>query len=219
MGMTSSIGRTLFAQMPPSIVINEPLPRWKAIALRGLKLTGVVLVCAAWFYAGIHYEQYRQQRGAFAKDAASAPGGKSPGPASPQERAATAAAPPDLMEVRKVEGLDIQALDIAPDSAVPGQLRYQFAVSNEGRLYEGTLEFLIQGTLEGRQTVVTLPAAGQRIDSKFQMRVGRYVRTEGTIQVPTGMLPKAVALRLREPSGSIRASRGVILSFPAAGRS
>lgn len=202
--------------MPPSIVINEPLPRWKAIALRGLKLTGVVLVCAAWFYAGIHYEQYRQQRGASAKGSSSSPDNGDPSsPVSSRERGASAAAMPDLMETRKVEGLEIQALEIVRDSIVPGQLRYQFAVSNEGRLYEGTLEFLIQGTVEGRQTVAVQPATGQRVDSKFQMRVGRYVRTEGTIQAPTGMIPKAVALRLREPSGNIRASRGVILAPPA----
>lgn len=220
MGMTSSIGRTLFAQMPPSIVINEPLPRWKAIVLRGLKLTGIVLVCAAWFYAGIHYEQYRQQAGASAKGLSSSPGnGAPPSQMSSQERGVSAAAAtPDFMETRKVEGLDIQALEIVRDSAVPSQLRYQFAVSNEGRLYEGTLEFLIQGTVEGRETVAVQPAAGQHVDSKFQMRVGRYVRTEGTIQVPTGMIPKAVALRLREPSGNIRASRGVILAPPAQGK-
>jgi hypothetical protein len=220
MGMTSSIGRTLFAQMPPSIVINEPLPRWKAFVLRGLKLTGVALVCATWFYAGIHYEQYRQKTGASAKASSPSTGNAdSSSLLSPPERGAAAApALPDLMETRKVEGLDIQALEIVRDSTVPGQLRYQFAVSNEGRLYEGTLEFLIQGTVDGRETVAVQPAAGQRVDGKFQMRVGRYVRTEGTIQVPAGMIPKAVAIRLREPSGNVRASRGVILALPAQGK-
>ena len=183
--MTFFIGRTLFARMPPSIVINEPVPRWKAIVQSSLRVTGVVLLCSGLFYAGMHFERYRQA------------------PTNPE------AAKQDVMAQRQVEGLDIQTLSVVRDSGTPGLLRYAFAISNEGRLYEGTLEFLVQGVLDGRPTVWTYPPEGQRASGKFQMRVGRYLKTEGSLQMPAGLVPEAVALRLRESSGSIRASRGV----------
>ncbi len=209
MGMPFSIGRTLFAQMPPSIVINEPLPRWKAMVLSGFRMAGLVLVCAALFYAGILFERYRQRAAGPAPVSESAPQPGDPQKAAQPERSTPAIAKPDVMELRKLEGLEIQALQVARDSAVPGQLRYEFTISNEGRLYEGRLEFLIQGTLEGRPTVWEYPPSGQRTGGNAQMRVGRYIKTEGKIQLPPGLVPEAVALRLREPSGNIRASRGV----------
>lgn len=208
MGMTSSIGRTLFAQMPPSIVINEPLPRWKAIVLAGLKVATGVLVSSALFYAGIHYERYRQRAAGPAPVQAAEPNGTP----VPQERTAPAATQAELMETRKTEGLEIQTLQVVRDNAVRGQLRYDFAVANEGRLYEGALEFVISGSQEGRPTLWEYPGAGQRNDSRFQMRVGRYVKAEGKIQLPAGLQAEAVVLRLREPSGNIRASRAVVLA-------
>ena len=212
MGMPFSIGRTLFAQMPPSIVINEPLPRWKAMVWSGFRVAGLVLVCAALFYAGILFERYRQRAAGPAQVSLSASQAGDQQEAAQPERGTPAAAGPDVMELRKLEGLDIQALQVVRDSTVPGQLRYEFAISNEGRLYEGRQEFLIRGTLDGRPTVWEYPPAGQRTGGQFQMRVGRYIKTEGKIQLPPGLVPEAVALRLREPSGSVRASRGVMVA-------
>jgi hypothetical protein len=203
MGMTFFIGRTLFARMPPSIVINEPLPLWKAIVQSGLRITGVVLLCAGLFYAGMYFERYRQ---GLVRPAQATP---SPSEQAQQAPAIPEASKQDVMTLRQVEGLDIQALTVVRDSASPGLLRYEFAISNEGRLYEGTLEFLVQGVLEGRPTVWTYPPEGQRAGGKFQMRVGRYLKTEGSLQLPAGLVPEVVALRLREASGGIRASRGV----------
>jgi hypothetical protein len=214
MGMPFSIGRTLFAQMPPSIVINEPLPRWKAMVLSGFRVAGLALVCAALFYAGMFFERYRQRAAGSTPVAVSASQPGDEQKAAQPERGTQAAATPDVMELRKLEGLDIQALQVLRDNAVPGQLRYEFTISNEGRLYEGTLEFLILGSLEGRPTIWEYPPAGQRAGGAAQMRVGRYIKTEGKIQLPPGLVPEAVALRLREPSGSIRASRGVKVASP-----
>lgn len=209
MGMPFSVVRTLFAQVPPSIVINEPLPRWKVIAWSGSRVAAVVLVCVALFYAGILFERFRQrvasQAVAPATQAVSPP---KTTPAQPEGKTA-AAEKPDLMEVRKLEGLDVQALTVVRDSAVPAQLRYEFTISNEGRLYEGALEFLIQGFQDGRPTLWEYPPSGQRTGGKFQMRVGRYMKTDGTIQLPAGLEPEAVVVRLREASGTVRASRGV----------
>lgn len=203
--MTFFIGRTLFARMPPSIVINEPLPRWKAIMQSGFRVTGVVLVCAGLFYAGMHFERYRLGLARPAQAMPSQPDQALPAPEIPEP----ARQDQDVTALRQEEGLDIQALTVVRDSAAPGLLRYEFAISNEGRLYEGTLEFLVQGVLEGRPTVWAYPPAGQRAEGKFRMRVGRYLKTEGRIQLPAGLVPEAVALRLRENSGGIRASRGV----------
>jgi len=211
MVMPFSIGRTLFAQMPPSIVINEPLPRWKAIVWSGFRVAGAVLVCAALFYAGILFERFRPRVAGPAPAPVSQPANPQENLAAPQERSMAAAVTPEVMELRQLDGLEVQALTVVRDSAVPGQLRYEFAISNEGRLYEGTLEFLIQGTQDGLPTVWEYPPAGQRTGGKFLMRVGRYLKTEGKIQLPAGLVPEAVALRLRESSGSIRASRGVVV--------
>ncbi|MDZ4073814.1 MAG: hypothetical protein U1E04_03575 [Hylemonella sp.] len=195
-------------------MINEPLPRWKAMVLSGFRVAGLVLVCAALFYAGMLFERHRQRTAASTPVAVSASQPGDEQKAAQPESSTQAAAAPDVMELRKLEGLDIQALQVVRDNAVPGQLRYEFTISNEGRLYEGTLEFLVAGTLEGRPTVWEYPPSGQRAGGNAQMRVGRYIKTEGKIQLPPGLVPEAVALRLREPSGSIRASRGVKVAAP-----
>lgn len=213
MGVSLSIGRNLLARTAPTIVITEPLPRWQAWAQRALRLLGLLLACALSFLAGMYYQQERTPvRHADIvvqpSETAAEPAGKPP--AAKQPAAAAVPRAQELLEPRVVEGLSIQSLDVANDAAVPGQLRYQFTVLNEGRLYEGQMEFAVLGQLEGRQVLWTYPSAGERPEARYQMRVGRYIKSEGRLQLPPGLTPQVVVLRLRE-AGGVRASRGVQL--------
>lgn len=209
LGAPFSIGRSLFAKTPPSIVITEPLPRWRVWAQHAARAALLLLAGAACFYAGVLYERYQVAPPAVRVQADVPQDAPAAAPAAPQEPRAPALA--ELMEVRTLEGLDIQGLEIVADPRNPAQLRYQFAVLNEGRRYEGTLEFLVLGVQNGRPVSWVYPDEAERTQARFQMRVGRYVKTEGVIPLPAGLSAQAVAVRLREASG-IRASRGVLLA-------
>jgi hypothetical protein len=213
-GASFSLGRSLFAKTPPSIVITEPLPRWRVWVQQTLRGAALLLSGAVCFYAGVLYERSQAQRPAVVVQA-DVPQG-APAAAQPSIRLPALA---EVMDARALEGLDIQGLQIVVDRLDPAQLRYQFAVLNEGRRYEGTLEFLVLGVQDGQPTSWIYPPQAQRGEARFQMRVGRYVKTEGTIPLPAGLKPQAVAVRLREAEG-IRASRGVMLepAQPAAAR-
>ena len=211
MSVSSTLGRKLFAQMPPSIVITEPVPRWRAWAKGLLKGVVVILLCAASFYAGVNYGRTPQtviitDAGAAAPTQAETPAKAAPAPDALAE----------AVEARSIEGLEIQTLDVTVDHNVPAQLRYEFSVGNEGRLYEGNFELLVLGEREGQTTEWVYPPEAQRQDGAYRMRVGRYLKTGGSLQLPAGLVPRAVAVRLRESSG-VRASRGVILSDAQAG--
>lgn len=209
MDVTSSFGRTLFTRVNSNIVITEPVPLWLALLQLFLKGAVAALVGAACFYAGVLYERsHRNDGGAAVRTSASLPAAE----AGDHQMAPV----PEQMllevtEARKVDGLDIQTLDVVADRAAPNQLRYEFSVLNEGRRYEGTLEVLVLGLQDGRPTQWIYPPQGQPENPAFRMRVGRYLKTTGTVTAPEGLTPQAVALRLRESTG-IRASRGVILS-------
>lgn len=167
-----------------------------------------MLLGAGCFYAGVLYERsHRGEATPAARISAS--------PAVEAGDQQTATVPEQMLlevtEARRVDGLDIQTLEVIADRGAPNQLRYEFSVLNEGRRYEGTLEIVVLGLQDGRSTQWVYPPQGQPENPAFRMRVGRYLKTSGTVTAPEGMTPQAVALRLRESTG-IRASRGVILS-------
>lgn len=203
MGVSLSIGN-LLARTPPTIVITEPLPRWKALVQRAFRVLGLLLACGLSFLAGVYYEQQRP-RGTPSIAAQPVSGEARPAavvaaPALPR--------PQDLLEPRAVDGLSIQSLDIVADAGTPGQLRYQLTVANEGRLYEGQMEVAVLGQVDGRTQLWTHPSGTAGPDPKFQMRVGRYVKSEGRLQLPAGFTPQVIAVRLREGE-QVRASRGM----------
>jgi hypothetical protein len=208
MDVSSSLGRTLFTRVNTNIVITEPVPLWLALVQLVLKGAAVALLGVACFYAGVLYERSHRDSGAgqAARPVASAAEtGDHPLALVPEQMLL------EVTEARRVDGLDIQTLDVVADRAAPNQLRYEFSVLNEGRRYEGTLEILVLGVQDGRPTQWVFPPQGQPENPAYRMRVGRYLKTTGAITVPDTITPQAMALRLREPSG-IRASRGVILS-------
>ncbi len=212
--MSSPFNRSLFTQMPPSIVITEPVPRWWAWGQRLLKIGALLLLSAASFYAGVAYQ--RQQPGTVVTQMTAPPPppavrepSPAPGVAAPAEVAAPA--PDELLAPRSLEGLRIESLDITRDPGAPGQLRYEFVVANDGRLYEGGFEFLVLGEQAGSPTQWVFPAQEQRARGPFRMRVARYLKTGGVIPLPAGMQPRAIVLTLHEPAG-VRASRGRVLA-------
>ncbi|MDE2616049.1 MAG: hypothetical protein KGL73_03380 [Burkholderiales bacterium] len=196
--------------MPPSIVITEPVPRWKAWARYGLRAGFLVLLCAFSFYAGVRYER-RPQAAASAITVASDVDEAGQAPALPiAQSSAPTVAPADTLAPLALDGLQIQSLDIAKTRAGPGELAYEFVVANEGRAYEGNFEFLVRGVQDGREVQWVFPPENQRSSGAYRLLVSRYLKMNGKIQLPMGLAPQAVALSLREPTG-VRASRGVTL--------
>jgi hypothetical protein len=198
--------------MPPSIVITEPVPRWRVWAQFLLKALLLSLLCAASFYAGMRYQQLQP---ADTQTAAGFPAEPLPA-AQPQEAEAAPAAVPteDLLAARSVEGLRVQSLRVMRDGSNAGQLLYEFELANGGRLFEGRYEFLFFGLQDGRPQQWVFPPEGQPTGGSFRMRVASYVKTSGRIQLPPGLQPQAVVLHLQEPAG-LRASRGMVLPEPA----
>lgn len=211
--MSSPFNRSLFAQMPPSIVITEPVPRWKVWVQHTLRIAFLSMFCAVSFYAGVLYGRYPQV-GSVAATAARPE--KTVKPAEPAaalpapQPVASPVLPALVLEPRALEGLQIQRLSVSRDPVVSGRLRYEFELLNEGRLYEGSFEFLLQGQQEGRVQQWAFPAVGQAGSAAYRLRVARYLKMDGTIQLPSGFTPQAVVLSLREPAG-VRASRGLEL--------
>ncbi len=205
--------------MPPSIVITEPVPRWKALAQYTLKIGSLLLLGAAGFYAGMLYERRTPAAVVPHAPVESAPADvmqaqplsvpvaatvSSPGPAP-------VAVPEDPLAPLSIEGLQVQSLRVAREAPASGQLRYAFEILNEGRVYEGSFEFVVLGVQEGRTLQWVFPSEGLRGSGAYRLRVARYLRMEGKFELPAGLAPQAVALRLRESAG-VRASRGQLLS-------
>ncbi len=216
--MSSPFNRSLFAQMPPSIVITEPVPRWKALAQYTLKIGSLLLLGAAGFYAGMLYERRTPPSVVPQAPVDSAPADVTQGqplpvpvPVAAAPAPAPGAAPDDLLAPLSIEGLQVQSLRVAREAPASGQLRYAFEVLNEGRVYEGSFEFVVLGVQEGRTLQWVFPTEGLRGSGAYRLRVARYLKMEGKLELPAGLAPQAVALRLRESAG-VRASRGQVLS-------
>lgn len=202
----SPFNRTLFTQMPPSIVITEPVPRWRVWALQLFKALVLLTLCAVSFYAGMRYQRQLPEGRALASPAAVAEAQ----PESPAQPQAAAQSATDLLAARSLDGLQVQSLRVVPDGAVPGQLLYEFELVNSGRLFEGTYEFLLMGVQDGRPQQWVFPAVDTPPPAAFRVRVANYVRITGKIQLPGGWQPQATVLSLSEKTG-LRASRGLEL--------
>ncbi len=199
--------------MPPSIVITEPVPRWRVWAQFLFKALLLSLFCAASFYAGMRYQALHPSAVAVTSPAVAVSSAESRLAVTSQEAsAATAAAPTeDLLAPRSVEGLQVQSLRVVRDGGDARQLRYEFELINGGRLCEGRNEFLFFGLQDGRPQQWVFPPEGQPTGGSFRMRVASYVKTSGRIQLPPGLQAQAVVLHLQEPAG-LRASRGLALA-------
>lgn len=219
MGVAATINRALFATMSPSIVINEPIPRWKVYARIGLRVAALAVLAGASFYAGTVYERTRHVR---ARNVVAVP------PPLAQEKTVLTQTPsmtatPKLATVEAPaapvgpDGLAIQDLVIVRASGEGNSLRYEFAIAIEtdGRSFEGTLEFLVRGRQQGREVTWAYPTPGKPGDKAFHLRVARYLKMNGSFDLPPGLMPQSVELRLRE-SGGLRVSRSIEVRGQAA---
>ena len=197
--------------MPPSIVITEPVPRWRVWAFQLFKGLLLLTLCASSFYAGMRYQRQLPAVTALAMPTVAAEAV----PESPVQ-VPTPSSSTDLLAARSLEGLQVQSLRVLPDSAVPGQYLYEFELLNTGRLFEGTYEFLLMGVQDGRPQQWVFPPADTPPPAAFRVRVANYVRISGKIQLPGGWQPQAAVVSLSEKAG-LRASRGLELgSAPGA---
>lgn len=195
--------------MPPSIVITEPVPRWKAWTRDLFYVVALLLLSGVSFYVGVQYQRLQ-----YARDAAQRPVVAAPDAAATLQPPEPAEALAALAVPRSLEGLQVQSLNVTRDDTVPGQWRYEFVVSNEGRPYDGHFEFVVLGQQEGRPAQWVFPAENQRASGPYRLRIARYLKTAGQLQLPPGLTPQAIALRLHETAG-VRASRGLVLQVPA----
>jgi hypothetical protein len=203
--------------MPPSIVITEPVPRWRVWAQFLFKALLLLLLCAASFYAGMRYQALRPLASAATPPVVAASSVESQPAVSSQEALAAPSGAPteDLLAARSIEGLRVQSLRVMRDGGNTGQLLYEFELVNGGRLFEGRYGFLFFGLQDGRPQQWVFPPEGQPSGGSFRMRVASYVKTSGRIQLPPGLQAQAVVLHLQESAG-LRASRGLALAEGAA---
>lgn len=213
--MPSAFKRTLFMEMPPSIVITEAMPRWKVWAWALLKALLVFLLCALSFYFGTQYRSGSTQEVSFLGTRVMADGVlQTPAPAAQQSPQQAEAQPlVDVLASHSVEGLQVQALRVAREGAAG--VNYEFEIVNTGRLFEGRYELLVYGSMpDGRPEQQIVPAEGSP-DAGFRLKVARYLKSGGKFNLRSGLQPQAVVLSLHEPGG-VRASRGQTFEESAA---
>jgi hypothetical protein len=100
------------------------------------------------------------------------------------------------------EGLQLRGLQ-ADVRSEPGQLRYQLLLMQAGRKspeFSGRYELELQGTLDGRPWHTTVAGAKP-------LQVRQYVRVEGSVPLPPGVMLKTVLARVYDPQGTLRASQ------------
>lgn len=201
--MPSAFKRTLFMEMPPSIVITEAMPRWKVWAWALLKALLVLLLCALSFYFGTQYRSGPTQEVSFLGTRVLADGVlQTPTPSAQQAEAQPLV---DVLASHSVEGLLVQALRVAREGSTG--VNYEFEIVNSGRLFEGRYELLVYGSMpDGRPEQQIFPAEGSS-EAGFRLRVARYLKSGGKFNLRSGLQPQAVVLSLHEPDG-VRASRG-----------
>jgi hypothetical protein len=99
------------------------------------------------------------------------------------------------------EGLQVRGLQA--DTRTPGQLRYQLLLMQAGRVsgdFKGHVELLLAGTSEGRAWKSTASGA-----QALQFR--QYLRLEGSVDLPAGVVLQTVQARIFDQQGALRASQ------------
>jgi hypothetical protein len=102
------------------------------------------------------------------------------------------------------EGLQVRGVQASVD--VPGQLRYQLLVVQNGKVsgdFEGAVDLVLGGTLGGRPWSQTLR------DGPLPLKLRQYTRLEGRIEHPADAVIKTVQVRVTDKQGQIRATQSV----------
>lgn len=102
-----------------------------------------------------------------------------------------------------VSGEGLQLRSLQADTRTPGQLRYQLLLMQAGRAssdFNGRYEIVLNGSVEGRAWTAAHPGV-----RPLQFR--QYVRLEGSIDLPAGVVLKTVQARVYDPKGMLRADQ------------
>jgi hypothetical protein len=106
----------------------------------------------------------------------------------------------DRLLPASAEGLQLRGLQA--DVKVPGQLKYQMLVVQNGKVatdFNGRYELVLSGLMDGKPW--TQPSTAQAL----QLR--QYRRVEGLIEHPTGVVIKTLQARVLDGLGQTRATQ------------
>jgi hypothetical protein len=102
------------------------------------------------------------------------------------------------------DGMQLRGLQA--EIRVPGQLRYQMLVVQNGKTageFKGRYELLLSGQLDGKPWSQAL-SGGPR-----PLQLGQYTRLEGTVEHPPAAVIKTVQARVMDLQGVTRATQSV----------
>ena len=110
--------------------------------------------------------------------------------------------------------LRINQFRVHPES-LPGEYRYRLLLAQTGakpKLFEGTVQLVAQGLLNGKPFLMTYPKTGQVQEAGQGVRFRLFQRLEGQIQIPVGATLKTVEVRVLERGSGLRASQKLNIS-------
>lgn len=100
------------------------------------------------------------------------------------------------------DGLQLRGLQ-ADARSVQGQVRYQMMLMQAGRAsgdFSGRYELLLSGQHEGRPW-------NRTVASEQPVQLKQYLRLEGTVDLPEGVVLKTVQARIFDKQGTLRAQQ------------
>jgi hypothetical protein len=112
-----------------------------------------------------------------------------------------------LLPTNASEGLSIRSLQA--ETTLPGQLRFQLLVMQQGGKnvpeFQGRYEVTLAGLNDGKPWSMVQPGGAKPLQLK------QYLRVEGIVDHPAQAVVKAVAVRVMDMNGAVRATQAVKL--------
>ncbi len=102
------------------------------------------------------------------------------------------------------DGLQLRGLQV--EASMPGRLRYQMLVVQNGKLvteFQGRYELTLGGQFEGKPWSQALPGG------PLPLKLRQYTRVDGTVDHPVGAVIKTVQVRVTDGQGVTRATQSV----------
>jgi hypothetical protein len=113
------------------------------------------------------------------------------------------------------ENLTIQRLKVTHDT-LPGEYHCSLLLVQGGQRakdFQGRLQFVINGTLDGQKTVVVVPADNAKENTAYRLEFKYYQRVERTFKLPPGMTFESLQVRIYEHgSGEPKVKQDAVLS-------
>ncbi|MEO1766935.1 DUF6776 family protein [Thiobacter aerophilum] len=109
-------------------------------------------------------------------------------------------------------GVTIYHAKLERNPLLPGEYRYRLLLLNAGprdQEFSGSVELLVSGVRDGRTLTVAEPGAKGRLPVRFRY----YQRLEGSLQLPEGMSPRSLQVRVFE-AGAVQPRWTRTLALP-----